>query len=469
MKKTTLSLLLIALLLAVIALTVGACDPTDNGNTTSKKDYLSIYVDEKTPIFADSSLDDVKKVLTVTLHQKDDSIQPVDQYQLEGVISEGVTELTVISGKLSCKFTIKVASLSSRRYVSFDSNGGSEVQTVATVFNSTIAEPKQPTREHYTFAGWYYYTKWDFSTRKVTEDITLIAKWDWTFSENETTQLTFRQENDYYCVSGCESSKTDIVIPSTYCDMPVKAIDAKAFAGCKHIEAVTLPDTLEQIGTYAFQGCTNLDSFMWGRGNNLKTIGDNAFFRCEKLFNMFIPEGVTHLGKTPFAYCSSLHEIRLPQSLTSIGEHMTFQCPNLKIINVNEENSKYSGAGNCLIEIATKTMIAGCANSVVPSDGSVTALAPELFADCEMLTSFVIPDTVTTIGDYAFARCYNLKSINIGSGVTFIGSNIVEYSYSLKTITYNGTMEQWSNISKKSPWKGMGPMLVIVCDDGTID
>jgi len=62
--------------------------------------------------------------------------------------------------------------------VSFDSNSGSTVKSQTVTKNSTVKEPTEPTRDGYTFLGWYNGTrKFDFST-KITSNITLTAKWE---------------------------------------------------------------------------------------------------------------------------------------------------------------------------------------------------------------------------------------------------------------------------------------------------
>lgn len=61
--------------------------------------------------------------------------------------------------------------------VTFDSNGGSEVEEQYIAVGETVTKPTNPVRKGYTFKGWYYNnTKYDFS-KKVSQDITLVAKW----------------------------------------------------------------------------------------------------------------------------------------------------------------------------------------------------------------------------------------------------------------------------------------------------
>ncbi|WP_158095137.1 InlB B-repeat-containing protein [Gottfriedia luciferensis] len=65
--------------------------------------------------------------------------------------------------------------------VKFDSLGGSAVDAIKANYNTMISQPSVPTRTGYTFAGWYKdaagQTPWDFATDKVTNDITIYAKW----------------------------------------------------------------------------------------------------------------------------------------------------------------------------------------------------------------------------------------------------------------------------------------------------
>ena len=66
--------------------------------------------------------------------------------------------------------------------VTFDTGAGSKIDPVQVHRGETIEKPVDPAREGYVFGGWYtsssYYREWDFSYDKVTEDMTLYARWD---------------------------------------------------------------------------------------------------------------------------------------------------------------------------------------------------------------------------------------------------------------------------------------------------
>ena len=63
--------------------------------------------------------------------------------------------------------------------IAFDAQGGSYVAPRYVAKNKIVSEPAAPTRDGYTFLGWYTAEgeKWDFAKEVVTADMTLYAKW----------------------------------------------------------------------------------------------------------------------------------------------------------------------------------------------------------------------------------------------------------------------------------------------------
>ena len=75
--------------------------------------------------------------------------------------------------------------------VTFDSNGGSIINSQTVKSGSSITEPNAPIYDGYTFDGWYLNDqKFDFST-KITKDLTLKAKW----TEKTNGDVTKPDEN----------------------------------------------------------------------------------------------------------------------------------------------------------------------------------------------------------------------------------------------------------------------------------
>ena len=87
-------------------------------------------------------------------------------------------------------------------------------------------------------------------------------------------------------------------------------VDYYAFYQCEKLVSVSIPDTVEIIGEGAFGGCKNLESITFPP--SLKLIDEAAFFGCEKLSNVEIPAGLQRIETRAFAECSSLEDIDIP-------------------------------------------------------------------------------------------------------------------------------------------------------------
>jgi len=64
-------------------------------------------------------------------------------------------------------------------------------------------------------------------------------------------------------------------------------------------------------------------------GVTVTAIGEEAFFGCQNLIKVTIPNGVTAIGVEAFANCQNLTEVKIPSSVTTIGEYAFVSCQKL--------------------------------------------------------------------------------------------------------------------------------------------
>ena len=226
-------------------------------------------------------------------------------------------------------------------------------------------------------------------------------------------------------------------------DGEVTTIGYWAFWNCENLTSVIIPDSVTTIGENAFQYC-NLTSITIP--DSVTTIADDAFSYCE-LTSVTIPGSVTEMGSA-FQYCSKLTSVTFGNGVTTIGRFAFNTCESLTSVTIPDSVTKIgSGAfSGCkkLKSIAipdSVTMIGEeafryCSSitSITIPDG-VTMIDEFTFDGCQKLTSITIPDSVTSIGRYAFRYCSSLTSITIPNGVTTIGNNAFQSCPSLTSVT----------------------------------
>ena len=103
-----------------------------------------------------------------------------------------------------------------------------------------------------------------------------------------------------------------------------KIICDRAFADCKSLRSIVIPDGITSIGYGAFSGCESLRSLVIP--DSVSSIGDCAFEGCKSLCSLVIPDSVTSIGEGAFYDCKSLISIVIPDSVTSIGRGAFFIC-----------------------------------------------------------------------------------------------------------------------------------------------
>ena len=187
----------------------------------------------------------------------------------------------------------------------------------------------------------------------------------------------------------------------------VEVISSYAFNGNMNVKKVVIPDSARIIMPYAFRYCFNLEEVVI-EGYGLGSIGSLAFAECCNLKTINFPQSLRCIEDCAFNLCVSLEEIELPDGLTRLGEAAFLGCQGLRQVHFPR---------------------------------SLTAISPLSFSQA---ITFDIPDWVTTIEAGAFD--WNWDSyVFLPKSIKRIGQCEFD-SADMKTIYYEGSEEEWKAI-----------------------
>ena len=198
----------------------------------------------------------------------------------------------------------------------------------------------------------------------------------------------------------------------------VTTIGEYAFSGCDNLTSVTMWDSVTTIGNYAFNDCNSLtdvnyigDVAGWcgitffGAFANPMYYADNLYIGGNLVEGeLIIPDSVTNIGNYAFYDCDSLTSVTFGENnqLIRIRPYAFYGCEGLTSITIPDEVSEI-----CPYAFSDCTSL----TSVKILSG-VFYIDNNSFKGCTSLASIEIPASVTTIGEYAFYGCDSLKDVH---------------------------------------------------------
>ncbi len=216
----------------------------------------------------------------------------------------------------------------------------------------------------------------------------------------------------------------------------ITELEDYVFDNCGSLNSITIPESVTSIGQAAFQGC-GLDAI--ALPESLKIIGPSAFNGCKNLKSVTIPEGVTSIGQTAFQGCG-LNSIIFPESIKNIGGDAFSLCEFLTKIEYASMESFLSINGVCTPSVEYALYINGDVVTDFTIPSTVTSIKDGLFCRCSSLKSITIPHSVVNIGANAFHKCSNLSSVTIPKSVTEIGAYAFNYCKNLSIVIIPNTV-----------------------------
>ena len=248
---------------------------------------------------------------------------------------------------------------------------------------------------------------------------------------------------DYLLIEPTDKTKSTYTIKSD-----TRMIDSYAFWMCENLSSIVLPNTVEKIGSYAFSGCTSLVSVVLPNG--LAELPNYVFDECTSLSSITIPKTVQTIGQGAFVKCTSLQQVNLSEGLKTIGRQAFVKCSSLQQINLPEGLEEIGDQAfhrctalkKCTIPSTVQKMTKGEYMEIPGEEDYQTFVST--FSKCDALDTIVILSK--TIGESAYLSQYfdwYIPNYVLGENIEKIGSNAftgavdlesVQLSSSIKTI-----------------------------------
>jgi len=310
---------------------------------------------------------------------------------------------------------------------------------------------------------------------------------------NKTCEVTSTVNKNNYGQNDIDNTYRGVVnIPSSAKGYKVTSIGYRAFANCKNLSSVTIPNSVTSINNYAFAYCTGLNSLTLG--NSVTQIGAYAFAYCRGLTSVTIPKSVTSISARAFFGCSGLTSIT--SEITNVfqtGSNAFYGCEAATLYVPRGTKSQYQNTEDWnvitnIIELTydfcaknadgvtiyynilseadktcevtstvnkrfygptnTDDTYTGVVNIPPSANGyRVRGISLTAFMCCKNLTSVYIPISVYSIGSNAFQYCSSLESVTIPNSVTSIGIYTFQDCSSLTSITIPNSVTSIGNFA----------------------
>ncbi|NLP27075.1 MAG: leucine-rich repeat domain-containing protein [Clostridiales bacterium] len=229
-------------------------------------------------------------------------------------------------------------------------------------------------------------------------------------------------DNEEVRILGYKGSGTKVTIPSVIEGYPVTIIGSgesyEPLTGVGDVLELVIPSSVREIANYAFYSQVGVVKKIKrvNIGDNVQTIGNNAFENCYCLEYILIGNGVKEIGQSAFHRAGQSSEkgectLILGENLEKIGNWAFAHCYHIRKLTITG-SVKEIGIGafeacNGLLEV------------VIPD--SVEFIASQAFADCTQAKSLTLNNTITSIENRVFTSWWGLKEIYIPQQIEIIG------------------------------------------------
>lgn len=225
-----------------------------------------------------------------------------------------------------------------------------------------------------------------------------------------------------YAVIKVGQAAGDVVIEDTYRGKPVTSIGDAAFRSAGgRVTGVTLGNNIRTVGDSAFYNCTGLTKVTMG--DSVVSVGKSVFQNCGALQTVTLSASLTAIPEYAFAYCKSLQTLTLGEGIVSIGESAFTNCSGLTRIDLPDS----------VVTIGEYAFNENDALAEVTFGTGIQTISGRAFYGCDALRSLVFEEQLAegnslSLGAYAFSNCDSLETVELPEGTASIGEGCFSYS-----------------------------------------
>ena len=324
----------------------------------------------------------------------------------------------------------------------------------------TIQTVPEPERSKLVFDDWYYdkaYTKvFDYDawyTTDFVEDVTLYAKWVNEDDEDASVYNYTTLSDGTIEIASYKGKRRYLTIPDTIDGKTVSSIGRYAFSGNRRLREVVFSKNLVTIKEGAFFNVSSMRKLTF-TGTCLNSIGDSAFYSCYSLRAVSLPDSIVEIGKNAFKSCDVLGNVNIsknsqlkhigkwafsktaisyfyiPKNITADGfdGSVLAYCEKIRGIEVHPENNAFKVTNHVVFSsdetqlIYYPAAIGGTYN--IPD----TVKTVGTYAFAESTISSIELNAVQTIESYAFASTNKLEDVLLPESLTQLGENAFDSS-----------------------------------------